>query len=203
MGHTLLTKTFFHENPLQRGAAAETATFLIKYEELCKLGREFSEETLSKEKLEEMRAEAETISSLTAPKDIIRYLRKNIYTFNKDILFKKVFENEDEILPLLFEKWLTSSVDVLIENAVCIFSRADANYCAPILRRYNEFRDIYARSMACIVLGFRSDERIIAWLYDEYFRTKEQCCEEYPMENFEQAPLIALYTLNDRFYGKK
>ena len=54
-----------------------------------------------------------------------------------------------------------------------------------------DIRDPYARSMACVVFGMHDCEEMIPMLLREYERFRK----DYPDEEYEQGPLLALYQL--------
>ncbi len=64
-----------------------------------------------------------------------------------------------------------------------------------ILQCYSDVYDPYARSMLCLVLGFRADPEAIPFLMQQvdFFEKR------FPSETYDQGPLMALYEIRERF----
>ena len=64
-----------------------------------------------------------------------------------------------------------------------------------IIQNYNDVREPYARSMLCLVLGFRASTDVIPFLVQQVDAFERQ----FPDKSFEQGPLMALYEIRARF----
>ena len=76
-----------------------------------------------------------------------------------------------------------------------LHGQGEENCSEWILQNYEAVREIYARSMLCLVLGFRADTAVIPFLMRQIERFEQQ----FPRDSFERAPLLALYELRARF----
>ena len=74
-------------------------------------------------------------------------------------------------------------------------ARCEANCSAWILQNHSDVREPYARSMLCLVLGFRADAEAIPFLMQQVERFESQ----FPEQSLEQAPLLALCEMRARF----
>ena len=88
--------------------------------------------------------------------------------------------------------WFSGDIPLF---CVWFMARCEENRSEWILQNYEAVREIYARSMLCLVLGFRADTAVIPFLMRQIERFEQQ----FPRDSFEQAPLLALYELRARF----
>ena len=88
--------------------------------------------------------------------------------------------------------WFSGDIPLF---CVCFMARREENRSEWILQNYEAVREIYARSMLGLVLGFRADTAVIPFLMRQIERFEQQ----FPRDSFERAPLLALYELRARF----
>ena len=88
--------------------------------------------------------------------------------------------------------WFSGDIPLF---CVCFMARREENRSEWILQNYEAVREIYARSMLCLVLGFRADTAGIPFLMRQIERFEQQ----FPRDSFERAPLLALYELRAGF----
>ncbi len=127
--------------------------------------------------------------------DYIRLMRKPLNLTNQQLLRSKVLEHEQAILPLIQHKALTNLQDIFIENVLHFFLHSEHNYCDWIIENYDNFKSEYLKSMLCLVLGFRGDDALIPMLMTE----TERFSNNYPFDDYEQGPLLAVLELAMRF----
>ena len=65
-----------------------------------------------------------------------------------------------------------------------------------IMQNYNDVREPYARSMLCLVLGFRANTDVIPFLMQQV----DSFVKQFPDKSYEQGPLMALYEIRARFW---
>ena len=106
-----------------------------------------------------------------------------------------LLEREAEALPEIQRMLLKAFNDHTIENCVRFMVKCQENCTEWILQNYSHVREPYARSMLCLVLGFRADVDVIPFLMQQVDAFERQ----YPSESFAQAPLIALSEIKSRF----
>ena len=63
-----------------------------------------------------------------------------------------------------------------------------------LFEMYEEIRNPYAQSMACVVFGVQRIERADSLLLNEFKRMKK----EYPQESLFQGPLLGLHILYEK-----
>lgn len=198
MYRKLLSKKFFRDNPYTEGTAQQVAYTLLLSEEVEETARDIilEEGHLTKKRLEQIAQEEAMIQAEEDPEKIFNLLRKNLDSVNCLVLINKALDYEEEILPKVAEKLIRSDHDTFIENAVRLLARSKTDYTALLRERFDEIRSPYVKSLVCLVLGFRGGEDTIPWMMDRYWELQEK----YPMEDYDQGPLLALYELNARFY---
>ncbi len=148
---------------------------------------------------EEERQERNIVEETDAPDDLIRLMRKSLHNRNCSILRQKLLQHEEEIMPLIQKKALTNRQDNFIENALHFFLHSEKNCCDWIIENYNSMKSEYMKSLLCLVLGFRGDVSLIPML----MRETERFEMDYPYEDYEQAPFLAVYELAVRFMNYK
>ena len=85
--------------------------------------------------------------------------------------------------------------DSTIENCTRYLVRCRTNCSEWIIQNYNNIREPYARSMLCLVLGFRAGLDAIPFLMQQV----EAFEMHFPSETFDQGPILALSELKVRF----
>lgn len=128
--------------------------------------------------------------------ELLRFMRKKLSGLNRDALRKKLIQNEEQMLSLIQKKSMTNGQDVFIENALYFFLHCKENCCDWIMKEYTNLRSEYLKSSLCLVLGFRGTLDAVPFLMQETVRFEK----EYPNEDYEQAPLLAVQELGVRFF---
>ncbi len=198
MYRKLLSKSFFANNPYKEVSAARIVCFTLLNDGIEELVSQYAEEGISAERMEKIQSEKGMIANETDPQALLKYLRSDIDVMNRPALVRRALEYEDEILPAVTQRLVTSGNDHFIENAVRLLAKSQEDYTAPLVEQYAEIRDPHTQSMVCVVLGKRGEEKIIPWMYERYMESKRL----YPEESYSEGPLLALYELKARFYGK-
>ena len=138
-----------------------------------------------------------TIAEATEPNELLMLMRKSISQLNQRILRNKLMKYEEKMLLLIQEKCLHNKNSMFIENALHFFLYSKENCCDWIIENYSEFHSEYLKSMFCLVLGFRGDVDMIPFLMEEAKRLER----EYPMESYDQGPVLAIQELTVRFFN--
>ncbi len=194
MSEYLLHESFFKKNPLEKVSAAVIADFALTTmfndglnEEMEKvLNSKISD--VRKTQINEDKAVVEQIKD---GEDVVTYMRKNHDNIADSVFYRKAMEFEAEAAPLIVKRYKTTAMDRFVEHAFRILAKADKKYTEQLFREYQEIRNPYAKSMACLLFGEQRIEEALPLLLKEYERFKEK----YPDESFHQAPLLAIYIL--------
>jgi len=158
---------------------------------------DFIEDTLSSEATDEVIAmhkqSMELAEKAQNPSELADAVRKIKDLSGRQLIVKKILNNQQDTLPLLINKFKRSSHDVFIETSVMIFAYCDNEYIDTLLSEYEQIRDEYAKSQFCVVLGFRGRKDCKKFLQKEY----ERMCDLFDEDEneFEQGPLTALNAL--------
>ncbi len=189
----LLTKDYYNKHPLEELSAARIAYTLLLEDQFEETAfRVMSDEGFVR------RADAEVLREIEETEDIqtlLRYARKELPIDAKLLIRKRLMEREADALPKMRRMITTSALDSFIEHAVYFFTKCESDPVPWIMENYKAIRSPYARSMMCLVLGFRADVSVVPFLMKQvdYFE------REFPDESFDQAPLIALQEIEERF----
>ena len=135
------------------------------------------------------------IDEASSPDAIVKLLRKKSELEISIKLIEKAIDIEEETLPIIQTRILTTGQDVFIENALKYLLRCKTNCSQWIMENYQEIRSEYMKSMLCLVLGFRGDASMIDFLIEEAERFER----EYPDETYDQGPALAVQELSVRF----
>ena len=191
-----LPKDFFKKNQLPRICAAELTYFkMTALFEADKQG--LSDDTLKAlasikpSLIDDDKAEQEMIEQAATPEQLVDLLRKVRGMSSSNRLFRKIIENQDETIPLVVRKYIRSSYDIFIESSAIVLGNCDPKYAKQLWDSYNEIRDPYAKSVACLVIGKAFGNDATEFLYDQFLLFESQ----FPTESFKQAPLFMLYSL--------
>jgi len=190
----LLPKNFFKKNPLNPTSAYNIALYILDpdfEEDMFNRLLDKEDETGDSSSLDQIDKEEEEIRALSDAEDVVKRMRQSIAMLNRSILADKALSMWEETMPLILRRFRTSSQTEFIETAFHIFAEADDSVIEPLKELYPDIRDPYARSMACVVFGMHDCEEMIPMLLREYERFRE----DYPDEEYEQGPLLALYQL--------
>ncbi len=190
----LLPKNFFKKNPLNPTSAYNIALYILDpdfEEDMFNRLLDKEDETGDSSSLDQIDKEEEEIRALSDAEAVVKRMRQSIAMLNRSVLADQALSMWEETMPLILRRFRTSSQTEFIETAFHIFAEADDSVIEPLKELYPDIRDPYARSMACVVFGMHDREEMIPMLLREYERFRE----DYPDEEYEQGPLLALYQL--------
>lgn len=140
-----------------------------------------------------MEQDKQEVAALSSGEDIARYMRKRHDILASPALCEKTLSLIEDAAPHIIKRYMTTAQDTFIELAFRIFIRADKRYAEELYSVYHNIRDPYARAVACLLFGRHNMEPSVPLLLREYKRFQT----DYPDEDFEQFPLLALYILFD------
>lgn len=190
----LLPKNFFKKNPLNPTSAYNIACYLLDpdfEEDMFNRLLDKEDETGDSSSLDQIDKEEEEIRALSDAEAVVKRMRQSIAMLNRSVLADQALSMWEETMPLILRRFRTSSQTEFIETAFHIFAEADDSVIEPLKELYPDIRNPYARSMACVVFGMHDCKEMIPMLLREY----ECFREDYPDEEYEQGPLLALYQL--------
>ena len=190
----LLPKNFFKKNPLNPTSAYNIALYILDpdfEEDMFNRLLDKEDETGDSSSLDQIDKEEEEIRALSDAEAVIKRMRQSIAMLNRSVLADQALSMWEETMPLILRRFRTSSQTEFIETAFHVLAEADDSVIEPLKELYPDIRDPYARSMACVVFGMHDCEEMIPMLLREYERFRE----DYPDEEYEQGPLMALYQL--------
>ena len=198
-----LPKSYFKAHPLDELSFARFSFFQMAELKLGVASEVFFEEQtsmlLSQERKDRITAENERIMKLQTAEEIIDALRKEREILCRDAIVQRALELEDMVLPLLLKRYQTNGVDYFIEGAAQILARADRKYSETLFADYSLIRAAYARAQACLVFAAQNMTLTIPLLVQEVERLGQVKNREYKSD-LSQAPLLALYVLNEQPY---
>jgi hypothetical protein len=152
------------------------------------------EERIPAQRKEKIQQEREEIAALSSGEAVVRYMRRHFDFVNRTPLCQKALTMQEEVMPLMFQRYRTSMQESFIETAVQILAHAEDQYVEQFKALYPEIQPHYAKSIACLVYGARKQEDMLPLLLSEYQRFQT----EYPDKSLSQGPLVAIYAM----YGK-
>ena len=197
----LLTKDYFNRHPVKEYSAARLEYSMLLMPEVM---------DVVDEKLPEMRAMAaergidipdttEHMKRVEEEEDtgkLLRMLRQTQPPVVRKAVREKLLNREMEVLPEIQRMILKAFNDNTIENCVRFMTKCETDCTEWIMRHYDDVREPYARSMLCLVLGFRASTDVIPFLVQQVDAFERQ----FPDKSFEQGPLMALYEIRARFW---
>ena len=196
----LLTKDYFNRQPVKEYSAARLEYSMLLMPEVM---------DVVDEKLPEMREMAakrgidipdttEQMKRVEEEEDtgkLLRMLRQTQPPVVRKAVREKLLKREMEVLPEIQRMILKAFNDNTIENCVRFMTKCETDCTEWIMRHYDDVREPYARSMLCLVLGFRASTDVIPFLVQQVDAFERQ----FPDKSFEQGPLMALYEIRARF----
>ena len=191
-----LPKNFFDENPIKEVSAAYLTYFQIQTYDFPGFNDEIEQLVVSKmdkDRCEKYVDEKQHILEIDNADDAIMYMRKIKELQNRAILTEKVLSMQDEVMPLILKRLLTSGHDVFIESAVCALAYADMKYVEMLYDMFKDIRSPYARSEESIVFGVQKRRDYTPLLLEQYKKIRLEC----PEKDYEQGPLLALYLIHE------
>lgn len=197
----LLTKDYFNRHPVKEYSAARLEYSMLLMPEVM---------DVVDEKLPEMREMAakrgidipyttEQMKRVEEEEDtgkLLRMLRQTQPPVVRKAVREKLLKREMEVLPEIQRMILKAFNDNTIENCVRFMTKCETDCTEWIMRHYDDVREPYARSMLCLVLGFRASTDVIPFLVQQVDAFERQ----FPDKSFEQGPLMALYEIRARFW---
>ena len=196
----LLTKDYFNRHPVKEYSAARLEYSMLLMPEVM---------DVVDKKLPEMREMAakrgidipdttEQMKRVEEEEDtgkLLRMLRQTHPPVVRKAVREKLLKREMEVLPEIQRMILKAFNDNTIENCVRFMTKCETDCTEWIMRHYDDVREPYARSMLCLVLGFRASTDVIPFLVQQVDAFERQ----FPDKSFEQGPLMALYEIRARF----
>ena len=138
-----------------------------------------------------VKASQEALDKLETAEELVMYMRKDAESMTYPTLCRKALAIQEEVMPLIIKRYLTTAQTCFIEAAVRIFGNADRKYTEELLKEYGNIRNPYAQANACLLFGeFRMMETV-PLLLSEYRRF----LRNYPDQGYAQCPLFALNIL--------
>lgn len=192
-----LPNDFFTENPLDRLSPAYFA-YIYMLDDVQNMFENkmlgFVEERIPVQRRETIQREKEAIAALSSGEAVVRYMRRNFDFVNRSPLCRKALTMQDEVIPLMLQRYRTSMQESFIETAVQILAHADQKYIEDFKALYPDIQPHYAKSTACLVFGVRKQEDMLPLLVSEYQRFHQ----EYSNKTLDQGPLVAIYALCEK-----
>jgi len=185
----LLTRDYFNKHPVKEYSAARLEYSMLLMPEVM---------DVVDEKLPEMREMAakrgidipdttEQMKRVEEEEDtgkLLRMLRQTQPPVVRKAVREKLLKREMEVLPEIQRMILKAFNDNTIENCVRFMTKCETDCTEWIMRHYDDVRDPYARSMLCLVLGFRASTDVIPFLVQQVDAFERQ----FPDKSFEQGP---------------
>lgn len=199
MNKKLLPKSFFRDNPLDTSSAQVIACLsglMSNNDKFLETIEKNTKKKLDPERLALLNEERKEILALESGAEVVKYIRRGIDVLNYPMLSQKILTMQDEVMPLLLRRYLTSSLDSVIESTtyVLLNVNVDPQYVDQLIADYSKIRNPYAQSMACVVFGANMREELLPLLLLEY----ERLMREYPEEDYCQGPLVAIYAMHGK-----
>lgn len=196
MDKKLLPKHFFRDNHLARLSAPLIAYTSVTMDNDVKYQAEIQkkiDETLSPEQKALLEKENAAIAELETGEEVVKFIRRGVDILNCATLGRKIISMQEEVLPLLLRRFLTTSQECVIEATMYTLSdtNVEQTYIDQLVADYPKIRNPYTQCMACLVFGIQEREETLPLLLREYERLKR----EYPEESYCQGPLLAIYIL--------
>lgn len=110
---------------------------------------------------------------------------------NRKVLLNKARDMQEDVMPLVLKRLVTSGHDVFIENAAILPGHADMKYVEQLYDMFHKIRNPYARLEASLVFGMKRKKGYTALLLEQFELIKQ----EVPGTDYEQGPLLALYLI--------
>ncbi len=189
-----LPKNFFGNHPLKEISAATLTHFKITQQDndqFDALFAEAAERLMDSVRCEKDAEERRRILETVEPAALVELARKGCEISNQRILCKKLLSCAEQSMPLLLKRYRTCALDHFLEIATTVLATADVQYAQELRQMYPKIRTPYGRACACLVFGVQNMQEELPFLYEEYVNFRKN----YPDENFEQHPLLAMYLL--------
>ena len=196
----LLTKDYFNRHPMKEFSAARLEYSMLLMpdvmdvvdEKLPQMREMAAKQGIDIPDTAELMAKVEQEENT---EKLLRMLRQTLPPVVRKAVREKLLKREAEVLPEIQRMILKAFNDNTIENCVRFMTKCEANCSDWIIWNYKDVREPYARSMLCLVLGFRAGTDAIPFLMQQVDLFEKQ----FPNKSYEQAPLMALYEIRARF----
>ena len=161
---------FFEENPLDEMTVGHLSFFKMQVfgSDLNEMIADSVIPYIDKEREAIIQIEKEAIDSLSAPEELVNFMRKRIDTLSREYLCQKAVSIGGDIQGLLIDKLGRNGMDAFIESAMLVLSRANETYIDRMVKEFRQFRNGYARAQATILLAYRKREDALKSMYEEY-----------------------------------
>jgi len=192
-----LPRHFLDENPLSELSTAQITYFQMVTVSVPGFNEEIAGMVVPRMEIlrrEEYELEKEQILKIDTVEDVIKYMRKIKELQNRNLLVEKALAMQEDIMPLILKRLLTSGHDVFIENAAIILASADMKYVEQLFDMFKEIRNPYARSETSMVFGVKRRADYTPLLLQQYRLIKQEC----PNKDYEQGPLMALHLIHGK-----
>ena len=183
-----LPQEYLDENRIEYTEAPYT-TYMLETDETVKA--ELAERLEAEYQSPEDKEITEILENIATPDDFFKWMRKELNGRNRDLLQRRMLENEDLLTEMIKKRALTNMLDDFVESATHFFINCQADPCPWIIENYDRMRNPYTQSMMCLVLGFRGDESHIDFLLKQAY----DLMNKFPEESFDQGPIVALYMI--------
>lgn len=197
MNERILPKNFFRNNPFQKFFAAQIAHFkmTIGFEtEIDKMMEEGVSQGIVAERRTSIAEEKDKIEGFSTAEEVVAFMRTKFDSVNQNLLCRKALTMQETVIPLMLQRYRTTLQDMFVDTSVQILAHAEKCHVERLMEIYDQIRNPYAKSMACLVIGMRKTEDAVPLLLKEYERMKR----EYTEESFCQGPLLGLYAMYDK-----
>ena len=135
-----LSKNFWKENPLKEISFATLSLFLNDIHSSKKADDAFSNlltKYSPKHISQETSSNKEMIENASSAEEIVKIFRKGCDLPNEKLLFEKTLTMEQEVFPLLLQRYKTSCMDKFIELTAHILVKPDIKYTEQLFDMYN------------------------------------------------------------------
>ena len=186
-----LPDSFFEEHPLKDMSSAWMTHLRIEIKNDEEMDAQSNESILSEvtpEGLQAVEREKAVIAAIRDPEEPVLMMRHGFQPANVRLLCLKIREMQEQTMPLLLRRYLTSSQDRFLDAAAIAFTFVDEKWIRQLRDVYPQIRDPYARANACLLFAEAEMEEEIPFLVQEY----EAFRREYPGKDYEQYPLFGL-----------
>lgn len=192
----LLTKDYFNRHPVKDISAARYEYSLLLNPEVEDVAERLMPELQARGlRFPDNSEEIAAVKHAENTADLLRMLRKGLSPNARRALLDKLLEREEEALPEIRRMLFKAFNDCTIENCTRFMVKCRENCSEWILQNYRDIRAPYARSMLCMVLGFRADVDVIPFLLQQVDAFERQ----FPSDTLDQGPILALLEINARF----
>lgn len=174
-----LPEGFFEKNPLSAlltaGAMQYFQMQILFDDEVRNLMDEQVTANFGEKRTAEYKEERAAIEALSDPEETVRFMKKSIDPVNRTALVRKAVGMGDEAAELITKRLQRSGIDVFIETAMLVLSRADEKYIDSVAENFRRYSNGYARASATVLLAYRERRDALESIYREYcdFRRRE------------------------------